>query len=91
MHVAIERLALRIVRDSGGTKLRALADIRAAVESNTWTCIRLGSDPEDILERAGGWKEMPTWREIGEDLGVSAQAAHRKYSSKKPSTKVEDR
>lgn len=88
MLVAIERLALRIVRDSGGTPLRALADIKAAVERNIWAEISGGA--EGLLDRVpeGGGEKMlpstgPTWHEIGNDLGVSAQAAQRKYRWKR--------
>jgi hypothetical protein len=83
LRIAIERLALRAVKDSGGTTLRALADIRAAVDAAIERDIANdGSlhDPEILFERVVGARRRRSWREIGDDLGVSAQAAHRKYA-----------
>jgi hypothetical protein len=69
---ALDRLARRAVRESGGTTLRALADLRAAVEY----CIAV----EARRSRASAAKL--TWREVGHELGVSAQAAHQRYGGK---------
>ncbi|HEY9376907.1 MAG TPA: hypothetical protein VIQ02_07405 [Jiangellaceae bacterium] len=63
----VERLAARMVSESGGTNLRALTDIRAAAEHQIRIVI--------LLDRVFG----RSWRDIGQDLGVSAQAVHRKY------------
>jgi hypothetical protein len=67
----VRRLASRIVEESGGSQLQALADIRAAAERQ----IRV-----EILLLRTTIVPPPSWREIGDDLGVSAQAAHRKYA-----------
>jgi hypothetical protein len=66
---ALDRLALRAVRESGGTKLRALADLRAAVEY----CIVMEA------RRSRASVQKLTWREVGDELGVSAQAAQQRY------------
>lgn len=94
MRAVIDRLARRAVIYSGGTRLRALADIRAAVEASIQAEIDVGdrggaTDAEVLLERVmGGALPRLTWRQIGEDLGVSAQAAHRKYG---PRSRVDAR
>jgi hypothetical protein len=91
LRTVIGRLARRIVIDSGGTKLRALADIRAAVEANIRDEIHGGGaiGAEELLDRVSyGANPERTWRQIGEDLGVSAQAAHRKYG---PRSRLNDR
>ncbi|GIF15282.1 hypothetical protein [Actinoplanes teichomyceticus] len=81
---AIDRLAERAVADGGGTKLRALADLRAAVEecikaetrTRSWSSGGTRGGP-DRSQRVSG--DVMTWREVGDELGVSAQAAHRRY------------
>ena len=73
LRVAMERLAARVARDSGGSRLRALADIRAAVEANIRTAIWGGlNDAEILLTRVltesspgapgRGLRPGPTWR-----------------------------
>jgi len=81
---AVQKLAARAARERGDTTLRALADLRAAVES----CIaaeaqrrsRYPSKAEELLGNVLGARVPKlTWREVGDELGVSAQAAHRRY------------
>ncbi|WP_157545956.1 hypothetical protein [Hamadaea tsunoensis] len=87
LRVAVQRLAERAARERRDTTLRALADLRAAVES----CIaaevqrrsRYPSEAEELLDSVMGLPiSKLTWREIGDDLGVSAQAAHRRYGGR---------
>jgi hypothetical protein len=80
----VDRIARRTVRESGGTRLRALADLRAAVESRieaeTHVRSRYNDENGEQLDKVlGTLKAQLTWREIGDELGVSAQAAHRRY------------
>ena len=67
INVVIRRLAARAARD-GESELRALADLRAAVDQEIAVAVTLAL-------AVGG----RTWRALGDDLGVSPQAAHRKY------------
>ena len=64
----IERLALRVVRDTDDTDLKGLADIRAAAEEALRRRVR--------YDRAALGR---SWAEIGRDLGVSTQAAQQRY------------
>jgi hypothetical protein len=71
---AIRRLAARVARDSGGSRLRALADIRAAVEANIRSEVGREdwggqTDAEILLSKVEGEsRPTPTWREIGDAL-----------------------
>src|SRR5690348_13561378 len=55
---AADRLAIRVVRDSGGTKLHALADLRAAIEACIVAEARRRSrhldEAEELLDRTLG-------------------------------------
>ncbi len=65
--------AMRLMRDvserSGDHPYRCGRDLKAAID----VAIR-----RDIRRRLADNPEL-TWKTIGEELGVSAQAAHRKY------------
>ena len=67
---------------------RLLAELRMAVRLRTalddhirfMVVARAFSEAESLLDETLGVPlPRPTWKEIGEALGVSAQAAHRKY------------
>ncbi len=66
LRAIVRKLARRMARDTGMTELRALADIRRAVEK---------AISAEMLLTDGS----RTWKAIGDDLGVTAQAAHRRY------------
>jgi hypothetical protein len=68
-----EKLAAHVADKNGWTQLRALANLRTGIEQ----AIRA----EVLLAVA---VEGRTWQQIGEELGVSAQAAHRRYSGRAP-------
>jgi hypothetical protein len=80
----MHKLARRVVSDSGGTRLRALADIRAAAELAIAQQVAGPVDAEQLLDEVLIGPERRTWVQIGEELGVSAQAAQRKYVNKSP-------
>lgn len=62
--IVIERLAVRMGGENNHRgQLRALVDLKAAVEQNIEALMRL----DMVLGR------VQTWKETGEDLGVSAQ------------------
>lgn len=56
---------------------------REAIDRQISSLIRSGTyELEAVLDvvLGGSPYERPTWKEIGEALGATAQAAHRKYS-----------
>jgi hypothetical protein len=64
------------------TELRMAMRLRTAVDAQIRFMVvaRATSKAESLLdETLGAPLPRPTWKEIGEALGVSAQAAHRKY------------
>ena len=63
----VERLARRITEESGGTQLGALADITAAAQDALRRQL--------MLDRTSG----RSWSEIGQDLGVTPQAAQQRF------------
>lgn len=84
LRAVVKKLAERAANEHGDTLLRVLADLRAAVES----CIvaeaqrrsRYANEVEELLDKVPGVHTAKlTWREVGHELGVSAQAAHRRY------------
>lgn len=70
LRYVVDRLARRLASESGESHIRALADIQTAVDHTLRSTI--------LLQRV--LRDPPTWAAIGADLGVSAQAAHRKYA-----------
>jgi len=63
-------------------ELRMAVRLRTAVDGHIRFVVvaRATSKAESLLDEAlGAPLPRPTWKEIGEALGVSAQAAHRKY------------
>jgi hypothetical protein len=74
----MERIAARLARESGGTELRALADMKAAIQVVIDRTVDMRYHV-GFTSFGGASGERATWKEIGEDLGVSAQAAHRRY------------
>ena len=92
------RLAIpRLVEIEGGppaeddkasvlTAIRVAALLHKAVDDHIRQMVVTGSDSkaEALLSQVLGLPELDlTWKEIGEALGVSAQAAHRKYAKEK--------
>lgn len=64
-------------------KIRMANRIRQALDQHIHELIVYGNDqPNAVLNEAlGGSSTRPTWKEIGIALGVSAQAANRKYGN----------
>jgi hypothetical protein len=64
-------------------ELRMAVQLRNAIDDYIRLVVvgRATSRAESLLDEALGapLPRRPTWKEIGEALGVSAQAAHRKY------------
>jgi hypothetical protein len=80
------RLIQRLVQAEGGptgllAEIRMAALIRRAIDEQISSLIISGQYSTDALldDILAEPPERPTWREIGEALGVSAQAAQRKY------------
>lgn len=77
----------RLVEAEGGptgllADIRMAARLREAIDRQISSLICSGKYEleavlDEILERSP--PKRPTWKEIGEALGVTAQAAHRKY------------
>ncbi len=80
----------RLVQEEGGAtgllaEIRMAARLREAIDRQITSLIASGtSDIREALldDVLGSSYTRPTWREIGEALGVTAQAAHRKYCGK---------
>ena len=64
----IDWLAAQLQGSRGDARLRAAAGIRDAIEARL--------EAEVAMARA---TDGLSWSDIGRDIGVSAQAAHRKY------------
>jgi hypothetical protein len=65
-------------------ELRMAARLRKAVDDHIRFMVVAGtsSKAESLLNEAlGPPSPRPTWKELGDALGVSAQAAHRKYGA----------
>jgi hypothetical protein len=63
-------------------KMRMAARLRRALDEHIHDLVVYGEDrgAAMLTETLGGTDgDRPTWKEIGEALGVSGQAAHRKY------------
>jgi hypothetical protein len=62
-------------------KIRMAARLRRALDLHIHDLIVYGQDRQEavLTETLGVHRDRPTWKEIGEALGVSGQAAHRKY------------
>ena len=63
-------------------ELRMAVRLRAALDDHIRLLVvaRASTRAESLLDETLGVPlPRPTWKEIGEALGVSAQAAHRKY------------
>jgi hypothetical protein len=60
------------------------AQLRAAVDQYLVHLIVYRGDPRqtELEALTGKVSPRPTWKEIGKALGVSAQAAHRKYGDR---------
>lgn len=63
----VRAIARRLAAQNGSEPLHCARDLRAAID--------LWVDTEVLLAQTRG----ATYKEIGDMLGVSAQAAHRKY------------
>lgn len=72
----LEKLATRLINESGGSMIKAVADIRAATDK-----VLAGE-----IKRRTAAGEV-TWAEVGRALGVSAQAAHQKYARERSPSK----
>jgi FixJ family two-component response regulator len=68
----VGKIVERLVNEYGEDKFQYALDLRAAVDSYVEHNISMA-----LLAGA-------TWKQIGEHLGVSAQAAHRKYRHLSP-------
>jgi hypothetical protein len=81
------RAIVRLIQEEGGAdglleQIRMAARFRQAVDEVIRNLVVTGSArrAESLLAGVIGLEhERPTWKEIGEALGVSAQAAHHKY------------
>jgi hypothetical protein len=77
------RLALRLVQEEQESwgllaEIHMAVRLRRAIDWQLNSLITQGTYEDDPEARLAPPKR-PTWKEIGEALGVSAQAAHRKY------------
>jgi hypothetical protein len=70
--VLVDRIVRRIALESGDDPLLCGRDLRAAIDDWQESRIML-----EVVVRT-------SWKEIGDRLGVSAQAAHRKYGPSFP-------
>jgi hypothetical protein len=86
------KIGPRLIRERGGpddllAEIRMTARVRATIDEVIRLLIKTGSTRPDlglldeILDDRGPLSRRPTWKEIGQALGVSAQAANRKYRS----------
>jgi len=75
----VDRLA---AQESASTDLLAKIEIAArlnrAIEEHLERLI-VRADRDLAVDVQSGPPKRPTWKEIGQSLGISAQAAHRKY------------
>jgi hypothetical protein len=81
--VVARRLILRLVREEPPSwgllaEIHMAVRLRRAIDWQLSSLITRGTYEDDPEARLAPPKR-PTWKEIGEALGVSAQAAHRKY------------
>jgi len=60
-----EKRLLNIVRKSGVSKSKWIADLIKEKASYTW--------PDHIIDLAGAWKDLPTAEEIRADVGEDAK------------------
>jgi hypothetical protein len=72
----VARILNRLARQHGGPPLSYAKHLREAIE------VEVGN--QVLFMRSRG----DSWREIGAELGVTAQAAHRKYGTSTKKAKV---
>jgi len=60
-------------------KIRMAARLRRALNEHIYDLIVHGQDRTEVLLAEDAHGDRPTWKEIGDALGISAQAAHHKY------------
>lgn len=60
-------------------KIRMAARLRRALDEHMYDLIVYGKDRRAAMVAGSATGDRPTWKEIGGALGVSPQAAHRKY------------
>ena len=60
-----EKKLLNIVKKSGVSKSKWIADLIKEKTARTW--------PDHIFDLAGAWKDLPTVEEIREDMGVDTK------------------
>jgi hypothetical protein len=89
------KIVPRLINLTGGTdhllaRIRMAVRLRAALDREIESLVVVGRsrDPAALLDEVLADASLsparfPTWQEIGEALGVSAQAAHRKYGSRR--------
>lgn len=83
--LVFEDTGMSIPADEDGSKHDLLAKIwmatrlRGALDEHIHDLIVYGKDRRAAMVTGSATGDRPTWKEIGNALGVSPQAAHRKY------------
>jgi hypothetical protein len=85
IHAPPDVLELKNKGDPVLAQIRMAVYLRTAVDQHIAQLISFWGRPADVLRRDVLLGEepdnfRPTWKELGKALGVSAQAAHRKYA-----------
>lgn len=65
-------------------KIKMTVQVQKALDKHLGDLIRYGTDPREallneVLSDGPATAKRATWKQIGDALGVSAQAAHHKY------------